>query len=98
MTVADAPTEAPRARLLRAGAQALSDAELLAVVLRNGRPGASALDLAANVLVRAGGLAGLAGHPERLRCNGMGLRRRPPPRPPARRAWPRQWNKDLRRR
>lgn len=33
--------ERPRERLLRCGPQALSDAELLAILLRSGRPGAS---------------------------------------------------------
>lgn len=37
------PEERPRERLLRSGAQVLSDAELLAVLLRGGRPGASVL-------------------------------------------------------
>jgi DNA repair protein RadC len=65
--------EPPCARLLRAGAQSLSDAELLAVVLRNGRPGASALVLARDLLERAGGLAGLPGAcRNRLRTNGTG--------------------------
>ena len=65
--------EPPRARLLRAGAQALSDAELLAVVLHSGRPGDSALALARDLLVKAGGLAGLPGACyHRLRSNGAG--------------------------
>src|SRR6185295_8431390 len=36
----------PRERLLEQGAQALADAELLAVLLRTGRSGASALEVA----------------------------------------------------
>jgi DNA repair protein RadC len=51
--------EGPREKLLLRGAGALSDAELLAVVLRTGRPGASALDVAHGLLRRAGDLAGL---------------------------------------
>ncbi len=50
----------PRDRLLRHGAESLSEAELLAVVLRNGRPGASALEVAESILQRAGGLVNLA--------------------------------------
>jgi DNA repair protein RadC len=50
---------APRERLLRHGAQGLSDAELLAVVLRNGSPGLSALGAAQRLLAAAGGLGGL---------------------------------------
>jgi DNA repair protein RadC len=50
---------APRERLLRHSAQGLSDAELLAVVLRNGSPGLSALGAAQRLLAAAGGLGGL---------------------------------------
>lgn len=41
------------------GSAALADAELLAILLRTGRVGASALDLAQEILVDGGGLAGL---------------------------------------
>ena len=51
--------ERPRERLLEHGTQALSDAELLAVLLRTGRRGASALDVGRELLRVAGGLAGL---------------------------------------
>ncbi len=73
-TVAEAPADLrPRERLLAGGAQALSDAELLAVVLRNGRPGRSALDLASELLIEAGSLQGLAGACfHRLRRPGVG--------------------------
>ena len=50
----------PKKRLLLHGAKSLSDAELLAVVLRNGRPGESAVEVARQILSRAGGLANLA--------------------------------------
>lgn len=55
-----APEERPRERLFQKGPQALSDAELIAVLVRTGRPGASALDLAQSILADAGGLSGLA--------------------------------------
>jgi DNA repair protein RadC len=42
------------------GARALGDAELVAVLLRTGRPGASALEVAREVLAAVGGLPGLA--------------------------------------
>ena len=42
--------ERPRERLLERGAQALSDAELLAVVLGTGTAGANALDIARQLL------------------------------------------------
>jgi DNA repair protein RadC len=47
--------ERPRERLLELGAAALSDAELLAVVLGSGSAGASALDIARQLLVQFGG-------------------------------------------
>jgi len=48
--------ERPRERLLELGAQALSDAELLAVVLGSGTGGASALDIARQLLLQFGSL------------------------------------------
>lgn len=64
----------PRERLLSLGAHALSDAELLAVLLRNGTVGASALEVAAGLLADQGGLSRLAdAHPEELaRMAGIG--------------------------
>jgi DNA repair protein RadC len=49
----------PRERLLARGAAALSDAELLAVLLRTGVRGKSAVDLGHELLSRFGGLSGL---------------------------------------
>lgn len=55
--VTDLPEEErPRERLWRKGAAALSDAELIALVLRQGRMGESALELAAGLLADYGGL------------------------------------------
>src|SRR5436190_12866325 len=53
------PEERPRERLLAHGATALSDAELLAVVLRTGIRGKSAVELGRELLARFRGLAGL---------------------------------------
>lgn len=65
--------ERPRERLLARGCGALSDAELLAVLLRCGRPGLSALALARRLLHEAGGLVGLVGaSPRSLRRPGLG--------------------------
>lgn len=50
-------TERPRERLLGQGAAALSDAELLAIFLRTGVHGCSAVDLGRALLERHGGLA-----------------------------------------
>src|ERR1700679_256950 len=53
MAIRDWPSdERPREKLLEKGAAALSDAELLAILLRTGTPGHSALDLARDVLKR----------------------------------------------
>ncbi|MFI6363462.1 RadC family protein [Nocardia sp. NPDC050630] len=57
----------PRERLLTLGPHALSDSELLAVLLRQGRRGESALDMAAELIAEHGGIAGLAAaRPEEL--------------------------------
>jgi len=48
--------ERPREKLLACGAQALSDAELLAIFLRTGLPGVSAVDLARQLLTAFGSL------------------------------------------
>jgi DNA repair protein RadC len=57
MAITDWPeAERPRERLLAQGAHILSDAELLAVFLRTGIAGLSAVDLAREVLREFGGL------------------------------------------
>ncbi len=53
-------SERPRERLRDAGPQALSNAELLAIVLRTGSADQSVLNLATSLLSRHGGLGGLA--------------------------------------
>ena len=53
--------ERPRERLLEHGGATLSDGELLAVLLRTGRPGTSVLELARDLLTEFGGLTGLPG-------------------------------------
>lgn len=56
-------TERPREKLLAHGAEKLSDAELLALIIRNGdaASGSSAVDLARGLLSRFGDLRQLAG-------------------------------------
>ena len=49
----------PREKLLAQGAEALSDAELLAIFLRTGVKGTSAVTLANNILVSFGSLSAL---------------------------------------
>ena len=61
------PHERPRERLLARGAESLTEHELLALVLRNGTRGRSALDLAAELLAEYGTLSQLAAaRPEEL--------------------------------
>jgi len=74
--IADWPLqERPRERLLAQGAGSLSDAELVAVCLRSGIRGKSAVDLARELIARFGGVAGLLGAdlPELLQVNGLGI-------------------------
>ena len=60
MSIRDWPAaERPREKLLEQGATALSDAELLAIFLRTGVAGHSAVDLARHLLNEFGGLRAL---------------------------------------
>ena len=60
-TIKDLPTgERPRERLVREGADKLSNAELLAILFRVGVEGENVLNLAGNLLAKFHGLAGLA--------------------------------------
>jgi len=62
MAISDWPLEErPRERLLAGGAAVLTDAELLAVLLRTGVAGKSAVQLARELLARFGSVAGLLG-------------------------------------
>jgi DNA repair protein RadC len=51
--------ERPRERLAAHGPVALSDAQLLAIIIRNGRLGKTAVDLGRDLLERFGSLAGM---------------------------------------
>ena len=75
--VRDAPTaERPRERLIRYGPRALTDAELLAVILRSGSRGQTALEVAREVLDGVDGLAGLATSVSRIHERpGIGMAR-----------------------
>jgi DNA repair protein RadC len=53
-------TERPRERLLNQGPQLLTNAQLLAILLRVGRHGSSAVQVGMDILDRLGGVAGLA--------------------------------------
>ena len=75
MSITDWPAgERPREKLLQRGAAALSDAELLAIFLRTGVVGKSAVDLARDLLARFGNLTQLFAAKEQEFCDihGMG--------------------------
>jgi DNA repair protein RadC len=69
------PDQRPRERLWRVGSAALTDAELLAIILRDGTRGESALEMATALLASYGGLDRLAkARPEELaRHSGVGV-------------------------
>jgi len=60
LTIKDLPpNERPRERVMNRGAAALSDAELLAILLRTGTAEETAVELAGRILVEIGGLTEL---------------------------------------
>lgn len=69
------PHMKPRERLLAHGPLALSDAELLAMLIGSGTQRETAVDLAARILKAFGGLAGLVGasYKRLSRFSGLGL-------------------------
>jgi DNA repair protein RadC len=69
--------ERPREKLLKSGPQALSDAELVALLVGSGTGGVTAVDVALKLIQEHGGLAGLAsrGVPELVRMKGVGRAR-----------------------
>lgn len=74
LAITDWPAnERPRERLLQYGPQALSDAELLAIFLRTGVTGYSAVDLARHLLSEFGNLRSLLLAEQRSFCEHRGL-------------------------
>jgi DNA repair protein RadC len=69
------PSERPRERLQTLGASTLSNADLLAILLRTGTAQETAIDLAQRLLVTFGGLAGLvrANFAELCAQHGLGM-------------------------
>jgi DNA repair protein RadC len=67
-------SDRPRERLRDLGADSLSNAELLAIILRTGSRGQNVVSLATSLLARAGGLGGLArlSLPELMGLHGIG--------------------------
>lgn len=74
MSIRDWPDdERPREKLIQRGAAALSDAELLAIFLRTGVPGRSAVDLARDMLKQHNGLRPLLELDQAAFCATPGL-------------------------
>jgi len=79
MRIADLPRELrPRERLLAKGATALTDAELVAILLRTGTGGMSAIELGQSLIDRFGSLSRLlaATGPELETIRGLGIAKR----------------------
>ena len=78
MSIRDWPEgERPREKLLARGSSALSDAELLAVLLGSGSRGKDALALGRELLANAGSLGALLTRPEQqIRVGGLGPAKR----------------------
>jgi DNA repair protein RadC len=74
MAITDWPLdERPREKLLKQGVSSLSDAELLAIFLRTGVAGLTAVDLARDLLEHFGDLRGLLNADSQQFCAGHGL-------------------------
>ena len=65
--------ERPREKLMLRGASALSDAELLAIFLRTGLPGITAIDLARDLIKEVGGLGALISSDHSTFCKAKGV-------------------------
>jgi len=74
MSIKDWPAqERPREKLLEKGSEALSDAELLAIFLRTGIAGKTAVDLARELLTEFGSLQALLNADQTRFCQAKGL-------------------------
>lgn len=74
MTISQWPSaEKPREKLVNRGADALSDAELLAILLRTGVAGSTAVDLARQLLLDYGSIRGVLDADTHSFCRHKGL-------------------------
>ena len=74
MSIKNLPQEdRPREKLLAKGSMALTDAELLAIFLRTGRKGLSAIEMARELLDDFGGLGPLLKAEQKTFCSAKGL-------------------------
>ncbi len=67
--------ERPREKLIQFGAESLTDAELLAILLRVGKAGSSAIDLGRQIIDKLNGISGIdrAHVEDLLKFKGLGL-------------------------
>ena len=73
-TVHDIPTnDRPRERLQKKGAESLSNADLIAIILRTGTQRDNAIELASKLLIKYGGLSGLMSASFHELCSEYGL-------------------------
>jgi len=74
MAIKDVPaTERPREKLLERGAHSLTDAELLAIFVRTGVPGRSALQISRDIIDQHGDIAQLLQASRKSLCDTKGL-------------------------
>lgn len=74
MSLTERPSsERPREKLLERGPEVLSDAELVAILLRTGVPGQDAIALAHSLIQEFGGLYGLLSAPSEALTGKLGL-------------------------
>jgi len=74
MSIRDWPEgERPREKLLKFGAASLSEAELIAIFLRTGTRGRSALDVGRDLLQQFGSVRGLLTAPREQLCKAQGM-------------------------
>lgn|SRR3990167_1617382 len=74
MKITNAPkTERPREKLIAFGANTLSDAELLAILLGTGTVGQSAIEMAQTMLNQFGSLRGILGQSKKNLCSTPGV-------------------------
>lgn len=66
-------SDRPRERLAKLGAEVLSNAELIAILLRTGAKGSNAIQVAQEVLIQCGGLSGLHRTPFDQLCRQHGI-------------------------
>ena len=66
-------SERPREKLLARGAEALTDAELLAIFVRTGVPGRNAVEVAHDIIAEFGGLVELLQANQNQFCGTRGL-------------------------